>query len=156
MRSTLDLFIARIGALDRHRSIRLKNIVLISPTQWSRAIRATRWQSIEHARCSRLALHWRRCLARLTRWPLGEKLMQWKVGADSLKVPPGDSPDIIYEHLSPGLFVREVAGSSTLAFDVEADTGELSRWAAAAGGRQYRTFQLIPFETGKPAVSENQ
>ena len=81
--------------------------------------------------------------------------MHWEVGADFLKVPPGDSVDIIYEHLSPGLFVREGPGSSTLAFDVEAETVELSRWLLLPEGREYRTFQLIRYQTGKPEVTEN-
>ena len=84
-----------------------------------------------------------------------EKQVHWEVGADFLKVPPGDSVDIIYEHLSPGLFVREGPGSSTLAFDVEAETVELSRWLLLPEGREYRTFQLIRYQTGKPEVTEN-
>jgi predicted acylesterase/phospholipase RssA len=85
----------------------------------------------------------------------GEKLVHWEVGADFVKVPPGEPVDIIYEHLSPGLFVREGAGSSTLAFDVEAETVELSRWLLLPLGRQYRTFQLIRYPIGKPEVTEN-
>jgi hypothetical protein len=87
--------------------------------------------------------------------PSGEKLVQWKVGVDFLKVPPGDAVDIVYEHISPGLFVREGAGSSTLAFDVEADTVELSRRLLLPQDRVFRSFQLIRYETGKPGVSEN-
>jgi predicted acylesterase/phospholipase RssA len=84
-----------------------------------------------------------------------EKQVHWEVGADFLKVPPGDSVDIIYEHLSPGLFVREGPGSSTLAFDVEAETVELTRWLLLPQGTQYRTFQLIRYAMGKPGESEN-
>jgi hypothetical protein len=87
--------------------------------------------------------------------PRGERLVHWEVGADFLKVPPGDAVDIVYEHISPGLFVREGAGSSTLAFDVEAETVELSRWLLLPLGQVYRTFQLIRYETGKPDVVEN-
>jgi hypothetical protein len=83
------------------------------------------------------------------------KLMHWEVGADFQKVPADNPVDVVYEHSSPGLFVREGAGSSTLAFDVEADTVELSRWLLLPEGRKYRTFQLIRYETGKPEVVEN-
>jgi hypothetical protein len=42
-----------------------------------------------------------------------------------------------------------------LAFDVEADTVELSRWLLLPEGREYRTFQLIRYETRKPEAIEN-
>jgi predicted acylesterase/phospholipase RssA len=85
----------------------------------------------------------------------GERLMHWEVGADFQKVPAGDAVDVIYEHFSPGLFVREGVGSSTLTFDVEADTVELTRWLLLPEGKEYRNYQLIRYETGKPAVAEN-
>jgi hypothetical protein len=84
----------------------------------------------------------------------GEKLVHWEIGADFRSVPAGDFADIIYEHLSPGLFLREGAGSSTLAFDVEAETAELSRWLLLPRGKEYRSYQLIRYETGKPEVAE--
>ena len=71
----------------------------------------------------------------------GEKLVHWEVGADFRKVPAGDSVDIIYEHLSPGTFLRDGIGSTTLAFDVEAETVELTRWLLLPEGKEYRTFQ---------------
>ncbi len=85
----------------------------------------------------------------------GQKLVRWEVGANFEKVPAGDSVDIIYEHLSPGTFVREGAGSSTLTFDVEAETVELTRWLLLPEGKEYRTFQLIRYKTGKPETTEN-
>ena len=84
----------------------------------------------------------------------GEKQIQWKVFTDFTKVAAGDSVDIIYEHISPGLFVRERNGAATLAFDVEAETVELSRWLLLPEAREYKDYQLIRYETGKPAVTE--
>jgi predicted acylesterase/phospholipase RssA len=85
----------------------------------------------------------------------GEKLIHWEVGADMLKVPAGDSVDIIYEHLSPGTFLREGAGTGTLTFDVEAETVELSRWLLLPKGREYESFQLVRYQTGKPEATEH-
>jgi hypothetical protein len=85
----------------------------------------------------------------------GEKLIHWQVGADMLKVPAGDSVDIIYEHLSPGTFLREGAGTGTLTFDVEAETVELSRWLLLPKGREYESFQLVRYQTGKPEATEH-
>ncbi len=84
----------------------------------------------------------------------GEKQMHWEVGADFQKVPAGESVDIIYEHFSPGLFVREGVGSNTLEFEVEAETVELSRWLLLPEGQEYRTFQLVRYPTGKPELVE--
>jgi hypothetical protein len=51
---------------------------------------------------------------------LGGKIKRW--GADFQKVRAGDSVDIIYEHSSPELFRRDWLTTTTLAFDVEAET----------------------------------
>jgi hypothetical protein len=84
-----------------------------------------------------------------------EKRFRWEVGADFSKVPAGDSADLIYEHLSPGIFLRAGVGSTTLAFDVEAETAELTRWLLLPQGKEYRSYQLIRYETGKPETAEN-
>ncbi len=85
----------------------------------------------------------------------GEKLVHWEIGADFSKVPAGEMADLIYEHLSPGLFLRDGVGSTTLTFEVEAETAELSRWLMLPKGTEYRSFQLIRYPTGKPELSEN-
>jgi len=85
----------------------------------------------------------------------GDRQVHWQAGADFRKVPAGESVDIIYEHMSPGRFLREGPGSTTLAFDVELETVELTRWLLLPKGREYRTFQLIRYPTGKPEAAEN-
>lgn len=85
----------------------------------------------------------------------GERMVDWDVGADFRKVPPGDAVDIVYEHTSPGRFLKSGIDSTTLSFEVEAETVELSRWLLLPEGRQYRDFQLIRYPTGKPEASEN-
>jgi len=83
------------------------------------------------------------------------KQVHWEVGADFSKVPAGDSADLIYEHLSPGIFLSDGVGSTTLTFEVEGETAELSRWLLLPRGKEYRSFQVIRYETGKPVLSEN-
>jgi hypothetical protein len=85
---------------------------------------------------------------------LGEKLVHWTVSADFTKVPAGDAVDIIYEHLSPGLFVHDSVDSHSLAFEVETETVELTRWLLLPKGREYRNFQLIRYESDKPETTE--
>ena len=46
-------------------------------------------------------------------------------------------------------------GSTTLSFAVEAETVEISRWLLLPKGKQYRAFQLIRYETGKPETAED-
>jgi predicted acylesterase/phospholipase RssA len=84
----------------------------------------------------------------------GEKQVHWEVHADFTKVSPGESVDIVYEHISPGLFVRERSGSATLAFDVELETVELNRWLLLPEKTQFRDYRLIRYEMGKPETSE--
>jgi predicted acylesterase/phospholipase RssA len=86
--------------------------------------------------------------------PQSEERRPWLVGADFSKVPAGEPVDIIYEHSSPGLFLRSGIGSTSLSFDVEAETVELSRWLLMPQGREYRTWQLIRYPTGYPEKVE--
>ena len=44
----------------------------------------------------------------LANTPRGEKQVSWEATVDFQKVPDGESLDIIYEHLSPGEFLRHV------------------------------------------------
>ena len=87
--------------------------------------------------------------------PSGEKQVKWVATADFQKVPEGDPVDIFYEHLSPGEFLRSASGSTTLTFDVEAETAELNRWLLLPRGKEYRTFRLIRYETDKPEAAED-
>ena len=85
----------------------------------------------------------------------GDKQFRWEAAVDFENVPAGDTVDILYEHLSPGDFLRQGNGSTTLTFDVEAETAELSRWLLLPKGKEYRTFHLIRYETGKPGNPED-
>ena len=85
----------------------------------------------------------------------GEKQVRWEATVDFQKVPPGDPIDLIYEHLSPGEFLLQGPGSTTLAFDVEVETTELIRWLLMPQGKDYRSFRLIRYETDKPDAVEN-
>jgi len=87
--------------------------------------------------------------------PDSARQVKWLVQADFRKVPPGESVDLVYEHESPGLFVREGSGTATLAFDVEVETVELTRWLLLPAATQFRDYRMIRYETGKPESAEN-
>lgn len=87
--------------------------------------------------------------------PDGGKLIHWEVGADLRGVPSDEPAEIVYEHMSPGRFLREGIGSVTLAFDVEVETVELSRWLLMPEGKEYSRYQIIRHRTGSPEFPEN-
>ena len=69
-------------------------------------------------------------------------------------MPAGDYVDLIYEHLSPGEFLRHTEGSASLAVAIRAKTAELTRWILLPEGRAYRSFRVTRYETGKPETAE--
>ena len=87
--------------------------------------------------------------------PDGEKLTYWEVGVDFRAVPSDEAAEIIYEHISPGRFLREGVGSVTMAFDIEAETIELSRWLLMPEGKEYSRYQIIRYKMGNPEFPEN-
>jgi predicted acylesterase/phospholipase RssA len=93
-------------------------------------------------------------LARTMTSPDSEKFVKWFVQADFTKITPGESVDLVYEHQSPGLFVREGNGAATLSFDVEVETVELTRWLLLPEATEFREYRLIRYETGKPETAE--
>ena len=86
--------------------------------------------------------------------PDGNSLRHFEVGADFSKVPNGEFVDLIYEHLSPGLFLRSGVKSTTMPFEVEAETVELTRWLLLPEGSEYESFELIRYETANPEAPE--
>src|SRR5262249_31973313 len=74
--------------------------------------------------------------------------------ADLSKLPGGQIADIIYEHYSPGVFLRRGENSTTITLHSELDAAEVTRWFVMPRGRDYRSFQILRYETGKPATAE--
>jgi hypothetical protein len=62
----------------------------------------------------------------------------------------GHSVDLVYEHVSAGLFLKVGLDSISLSFDVRAETIELSRWVMLPEGKAFRSFELIRYPTGSP------
>jgi hypothetical protein len=58
------------------------------------------------------------------------------------------------KHISPGKFLRDGVGSTTLTFDIEVETVELTRWLLLPEGKEYRSYQLVRYPTGKPEAAE--
>ncbi len=84
----------------------------------------------------------------------GKNLRHFEVGADFRKVPEGESVDVIYEHLSRGLFLRGGRGSTSLTYGFEVDTIEQSWWLLMPAGQEYRSFQLVRYPAARPEAVE--
>jgi predicted acylesterase/phospholipase RssA len=84
----------------------------------------------------------------------GEKKCRWEMSVDFQKVPAGDFVDLIYEHYSPGEFLQQGEGSTTVAFRMQVDTAEVTRWLLMPEGKEYRTYRILRYETAKPEKVE--
>jgi predicted acylesterase/phospholipase RssA len=83
-----------------------------------------------------------------------EKNCHFEVSVDLSKVPTGHVVDMIYEHYSPGNLVQRGDVSSSITFRTEFDAADVTRWISLPSGREYRSFEILRHETGKPATAE--
>jgi hypothetical protein len=83
-----------------------------------------------------------------------EAACQFEVSLDLSKVPNGQFVDVIYEHYSRGVFLQRGEISTTVAFRSEVDALEVTRWFLLPRGKEYRSYQILRYETGKPGTAE--
>jgi predicted acylesterase/phospholipase RssA len=84
----------------------------------------------------------------------GEKKAHWEVAIDCSKVPASDLVDLTYEHISPGQFLKRGANSTSITFQTQVDTAEITRWFLLPQGKEYRSFRILRWKTGKPEKVE--
>jgi predicted acylesterase/phospholipase RssA len=84
----------------------------------------------------------------------GEKQLRFEAGWDFEKVPAGEYVDLIYEHYSPAVFLKRGEDSTSVAIHMQADTAEVTRWFLMPRGREYKRFQVIRYQEGKPDTVE--
>jgi hypothetical protein len=84
----------------------------------------------------------------------GEKMARWEVSADISELPAGEMVDLAYEHISPGQFLRRGATSTSVHYDIQADTAEVTRWFLLPRGKEYKNFRVVRWERGKPEKVE--
>jgi predicted acylesterase/phospholipase RssA len=80
----------------------------------------------------------------------GERMARWEISADLTDIPPGGAVDLVYEHISPGQFLRRGKNSTSINYHIQADTAEVTRWFLLPRGKEYRSFRIVRWETGKP------
>ena len=79
---------------------------------------------------------------------------QFEVSIDLSKVPNGQVVDVIYEHYSRGDFLRGDEHFTTVEFSSEVEAPEVTRWFLLPRGKEYRRYQIVRYETGKPRTAE--
>jgi predicted acylesterase/phospholipase RssA len=84
----------------------------------------------------------------------GQKECRWEASFDFEKVPAGDYVDVMFEQLSPGQFLKRGENSTTLTFEMQVATAEVTRWLLLPKGREYRSFRIVRYKTGKPDTAE--
>jgi hypothetical protein len=83
-----------------------------------------------------------------------EASCHFEVSIDLSKVPNGQVVDVIYEHHSRGDFLQGGEHYTTVAFSSEVDAPEVTRWFLLPTGKEYRSYQIVRYETGKPRTAE--
>ena len=79
-----------------------------------------------------------------------EKECHWQASYDFQRVPAGDYVDLIVEYHSPGHFLQRGENSTAMALPIQADTAELTTWILLPEGKEYESFRLVRYPTGKP------
>jgi predicted acylesterase/phospholipase RssA len=78
----------------------------------------------------------------------------WRASYDFQHVPAGEFVDLIVEYHSPGWYLQRGANGTALVYPIRADTSELTTWILMPEGREYQSFRISRYETGKPDNAE--
>ena len=84
----------------------------------------------------------------------GEKQCRWQASCDFQSVPAGEYVDLIYEHSPPGNSCDTARAPTSLAVPIQAETAEVTRWFLMPEGKEYRSFRILRYKTGKPETAE--
>jgi predicted acylesterase/phospholipase RssA len=84
----------------------------------------------------------------------GQNNCRWGASFDFEKVPAGEYVDLIVEYFAPGRFLQRSQGSTTLSFEIQGDTAEVTRWILLPSGREYQNFRVVRYKTGEPDTAE--
>jgi predicted acylesterase/phospholipase RssA len=84
----------------------------------------------------------------------GQEVCRWEADFDFLGVPPGDFVEVMLDERSPGMYLEGGMGGAGITFQTNAETGELATWLLMPRGKEYRSFHISRYQTGKPETSE--
>jgi hypothetical protein len=83
-----------------------------------------------------------------------EESSHFEVSVDLSKVPKDQAVDVIYEFYSRGVFLKRGKNSTTVTFRSAVDALEYTRWFLLPRGEEYRSYQIVRYEIGKPETAE--
>jgi len=84
----------------------------------------------------------------------GEKKNRYEVSVDLKKIAVGSTIDVVYEHYSPGDFLKRHDNATTVTFNMEANTAEVTRWFFMPAGKEYQKFRIYQFPDKMPDKAE--
>jgi hypothetical protein len=85
---------------------------------------------------------------------IGQEQYLWEMTCDFQKVPAGVSVDVLVEYSAHDAFQKEIETGHVLSFVVQAQTAEKGLWLLMPEGKEYRSWDLIRYEAGKPEAVE--
>jgi predicted acylesterase/phospholipase RssA len=84
----------------------------------------------------------------------GEEECRWEASFDFERVPPGEFVDLLVEEVSAGQYLERGESGSAFTFLVQVETAELTTWILMPRSKEYRSFRISRYETGKPGTRE--
>jgi len=93
-------------------------------------------------------------MSKVDRVIAGEKQCRWQATWNFETVPAGEYVDLIYEHYSPAEYLRRGESSTSATISIHVDTAEVTRWFLMPEGREYKSFRILHYQTGKPETAE--
>ena len=83
-----------------------------------------------------------------------EKEYRWRASYDFQHVPAGEFVDLVVEYHTPGQSFQRGGNGTAIVFPIRADTAELTAWILMPEGKQYESFRIVRYPTGKPEKVE--
>jgi hypothetical protein len=93
-------------------------------------------------------------MSRMEDAPPDQKNYRWRASYDFQHVPAGEFVDLLVEYHSPGQYLQRGENGTALVFPIRATTAELTTWIFMPEGKEYQSFGIIRYETGKPEKAE--
>jgi predicted acylesterase/phospholipase RssA len=83
-----------------------------------------------------------------------EKEYRWRASYDFQHVPAGEFVDLVVEYHTPGRFLQRGGNGTAIVCPIRADTAEMTAWILMPEGKQYESFRIVRYPTGKPEKVE--
>jgi hypothetical protein len=79
-----------------------------------------------------------------------DKEYHWRASYDFQHVPAGEFVDLLVEYYSPGRYLQRGGNGTAIVLPIRANTAELTAWILMPERKQYESFRIVRYKTGKP------